>query len=152
MDLPYFGEYPKDWLGDTGHLSFAEKGVYHDLRCLLCETSRARVPSSLGRPKPCPAPWLVKEWRKYRAILVEGEFPMLEVDQDGRLYDRRLLRAYERSARKSATNRRNQLKRWYPEDTDEDTTVDTTEYKNVDTNVSNIVSTTYHTVAIRTGL
>lgn len=112
MDLPYFTDYPKDYLADTAHLTWAEKGVYQTLRCLLWDKgSECRLRAddeTLSRLLGMP----LREWRKFRAVLVEGDFPLFYVDEEGRLYERSLLQRYAKAVEKSVKNRKAAEARW----------------------------------------
>ena len=112
MDFPYFNLFPNDWLAVTGHLSYSEKGVYHELRCLLWTKGReCRLPgddATLARLLGLSA----REWARYRRVLLEGDFAVLSLDGQGRLYDRRLLDMYQKTTRKSIQAREAAEARW----------------------------------------
>lgn len=114
MSIPYFAFYPKDWLADTGHLSYEERGVYFDLLCHMWIRSENEcglpdndqfLANLLGVP--------ISKWRKLRAVLVNGVAPVLTANE-GRISSKRLAQEFAIAKQKSDKAAQSARTRWQP--------------------------------------
>lgn len=116
MSIPYFAFYPKDWLADTGHLSYEERGVYFDLLCHMWV--RADASCSLPADDQFLANLLhlpLAKWRKLRTTLIGGPAPVLVV-LDGQVVNKRLAQEFAIAQQKSAKATHSARARWQPPD------------------------------------
>jgi uncharacterized protein YdaU (DUF1376 family) len=115
MKLPYFNYYPRDWIADTRHLTFEQRGVYHDLLCFMWiygeDCSLPDEPKTIcGLLNLAPA-----KWRAIRAVLVEGFAPVLR-SVHGRLVSKRLQEEFDKANKKSKVRQDAANARWHNPD------------------------------------
>lgn len=111
MTLPYFNFYPKDWLADTGHLTYEQRGVFHDL---LCHMWLREEQCSLPDDDLFVAQLLhltVSKWKQVRAALVGGYSPVLRV-VEGQLVSKRLQEEQSKALDKSKVRAKAAEVRW----------------------------------------
>jgi uncharacterized protein YdaU (DUF1376 family) len=115
MKLPYFNYYPRDFIADTRHLSFEQRGVYRELLdfmwiygddCTLPDDPKT-ISGLLGLSP--------KKWLQFRAALVEGFAPVLR-STNGRLISKRLHMEFEKANKKSELRKQAALARWNSDD------------------------------------
>lgn len=115
MKLPYFNYYPRDFIADTRHLTFEQRGIYRELLdfmwiygedCSLPDD----VKTISGLLNLSPA-----KWRAVRAVLVEGFAPVLRSAR-GRLMSKRLCEEYDKANKKSRIRQEAANARWHPDD------------------------------------
>ena len=113
MKLPYFNYYPRDFIADTRHLTYEQRGIYHDILDFMWiygeDCTLPDEPKTIaGLLNVSPA-----KWQSVRAVLVEGFAPVLR-SIDGHLVSKRLHEEYEKACKKSQTRAEAAMSRWHP--------------------------------------
>ena len=114
MQLPYFAMYPRDWMSDprVQIMDLREEGAYFRL-LLLCWTydDTCTLPDDdhlLARLLGIAE----EEWLQLRQVLVEGEQAVFQHNEEGRLYNRRLMREWKNAMDRSEKARKAAQSRW----------------------------------------
>ncbi len=111
MNLPFFNFYARDWLADTQHMTYEQKGVYHDLLCHMWLREDCQLPDD-ERFMTGLLHVSVAKWRALRAFLVEGYAPVLRLT-DGFLCNRRLKEERAKADKKSEVRAKAADSRWH---------------------------------------
>lgn len=121
MKLPFFNYYAGDFELDTAALTLEEVGAYQRiLNQLWVKGTEARLPNDDGliaRLLRVSIP----EWQRLKAVLLEGEFAVLKVDDDNRIYNNRLCEEYGKAVKRFEKAKAAIDSRWHAEDEVEDT-------------------------------
>ncbi len=112
MRFPRMDFYPENWLSDTNNmaLTFEEQGVHMYLLCRMWDQPDCTLPDDDAQI----ARWLkvtVRQWRKWRAVLVDGDYPVLH-RENGRIFSKKLREIFEKAVAKSKTRTDAANARW----------------------------------------
>lgn len=100
MKLPFFNYYAGDFELDTAAFTLEEVGAYQRLlNQLWVKGTEARLPNDdnlIARLLRIS----ILDWRRIKAILLEGEFAVLKLDADNRIYNNRLCEEYWKAVKR----------------------------------------------------
>lgn len=111
--LPYFKFYPWDWETDdrVQLLSLEEKGAFISLLIAMWKRSEKEGTVDLPDSDPYIAAQLhvsITDWKRLRAVLVDGEWAVLRVDPErNTIYSKKLRQVYVESLEWTESRRKN---------------------------------------------
>lgn len=111
MKLPHFDFYPGDWISDTRHLTYEERGAYFDLLCHMWVRGHDCTLPADDRFIAGLLGVSTSKWRQLRLVLVDGVGAVFQITEPG-LTNKRLRKEWDKAVTKVQKAKESADARW----------------------------------------